>query len=53
MSPSPAKDFCEERGAFLPWFEIAKSNFERRKQFWIESDCNYFDETIQHSTEIR
>ncbi|CAG5109938.1 Oidioi.mRNA.OKI2018_I69.chr2.g4406.t1.cds [Oikopleura dioica] len=47
-----AKQFCEERGAVLPWFELAKSNLLPTRQFWIESECNYFDETIQASNEI-
>ena len=53
IHPFEAKQFCEERGAVLPWFELAKSNLLPNRQFWIESECNYFDETIQASNEIR
>ncbi|CAG5101959.1 Oidioi.mRNA.OKI2018_I69.chr1.g77.t1.cds [Oikopleura dioica] len=47
-----AKQFCEEKGAFLPWFELANSNLLSSRQIWIESECDYFEKTIEASNKI-
>ena len=53
LNPSEAKQFCEEKGAFLPWFEVANSNLLSNRQIWIESECDYFEKTIEASEKIR